>query len=118
MATMTQTHILFFGSADEREFALYEKALKACSVAIGKECNSTWQQQNSIGRNPESIVIAKKTASNKLYFAVGRIFKLQKETGLFFVSKKQKLDDNARFELCEDFYADALEALAAWRTLV
>ena len=109
---------MFDATAGEKEFALYEKTLKACSIAISKESRSVWQQQNAIGRNPEAIVIAKESASNKLYYAVGKIIKLQKATGMYFVSKKQSLDDDTRFELCEDFYADALEALSEWRTLV
>ena len=111
-----QTHLDFYLQADERDFSLYEKALKFVSVAIGKEANSIWQQQNAYGRNPESIIIAKESASQKLYFAVGKILKLQKETDFRFLPKERvELDDSIRFEWCEDFYADALEALAEWR---
>lgn len=110
------THYNFFKNANNYEFQLYKKALHACGVAIGKEAQTTWQQMNSYGRNPESIVIAKEDAGKKLFFAVGRIMKLQKETGVQFLPKERvELTDDIRFQWCEDFYSDAIDAIQEWR---
>lgn len=113
---MVVKHLEILLEADEQVFEVYQKTLKACSVAIGKTANSIWQQQNAIGRNPEAIVIAKEEESDKLFWAVGKLLRLKKMTGIPFVpDKKVELTDDIRWKWCESFYADALEAISQMR---